>query len=87
MDSRIHFFSQSNVIPSKIKPELLGIRGRQANEFAELAFPILPGIILDTTIASDVDVKTIKKDIISISHSAKEIAVKLVKKDKDFVID
>jgi pyruvate,orthophosphate dikinase len=63
MDSRLHFFSQNNVISSKTKPELLGIRGRQANEFAELAFPILPGIIIDTEIASEIDPKAIKKDI------------------------
>jgi pyruvate,orthophosphate dikinase len=63
MDSRIHFFSQKDVIPAKIEPELLGIRGRQANEFAELGFPILPGIILDTGLASEIDIKTIKKDV------------------------
>jgi pyruvate,orthophosphate dikinase len=63
MDTRIHFFSQNNVIPSKNRTDLLGIRGRQANEFAELAFPILPGIILDTEIASELDSKAIKKDI------------------------
>jgi pyruvate,orthophosphate dikinase len=63
MDSRIHFFSQKDVISNKVAPELLGIRGRQANEFAELGFPILPGIILDTDIASDINIKNIKKDI------------------------
>ncbi|MDR0321853.1 MAG: pyruvate, phosphate dikinase [Treponema sp.] len=63
MDSRIHFFSQKDVISQKVNHELLGIRGRQANEFAELEFPILPGIILDTEIASEVEPKTIKKDI------------------------
>ncbi len=63
MDSRIHFFSQKDVISNKVAPELLGIRGRQANEFAELGFPILPGFILDTDIASDIDIKSIKKDI------------------------
>jgi len=63
MDSRIHFFSQKDVIPSKVSPELLGIRGRQANEFAELGFPILPGFILDSEIASDIDIEDIKKDI------------------------
>jgi pyruvate,orthophosphate dikinase len=66
MDSRIHFFSQKDVIPAKIEPELLGIRGRQANEFAELGFPILPGMILDTGLASDIDVKTIKKDVVEL---------------------
>ncbi|MDR1106094.1 MAG: pyruvate, phosphate dikinase [Treponema sp.] len=63
MDNRIHFFSQIDVIPKKIEPEKLGIRGRQANEFAELGFPILPGFILDTDIASEIDPASIKKDI------------------------
>ncbi|MDR2184730.1 MAG: pyruvate, phosphate dikinase [Treponema sp.] len=63
MDNRIHFFSQIDVISGKIAPELLGIRGRQANEFAELGFPILPGFILDTTIASEIDPAAIKKDV------------------------
>ncbi|MDR2304837.1 MAG: pyruvate, phosphate dikinase [Treponema sp.] len=66
MDKRIHFFSQNDVIPSTIEPELLGIRGRQLNEFAELGFPILPGIILDTALASGIDGKVIKKDIMSL---------------------
>ena len=63
MDNRIHFFSQIDVIPKKIESEKLGIRGRQANEFAELGFPILPGIILDTDIASDIKPDAIKKDV------------------------
>ncbi|MDR1948486.1 MAG: pyruvate, phosphate dikinase [Spirochaetaceae bacterium] len=63
MDNRIHFFSHKDVVPKNIAPELLGIRGRQANEFAELGFPILPGFILDTTIASDLQSVDIKKDL------------------------
>jgi pyruvate,orthophosphate dikinase len=66
MDSRIHFFSQKNAIPSKNRSELLGIRGRQANEFAELEFPILPGFIIDTEMASDIDAKAIKKDVLEL---------------------
>jgi pyruvate,orthophosphate dikinase len=66
MDKRIHFFSQKDVIPSTIEPELLGIRGRQLNEFAELGFPILPGIILDTALASAIDGKAVKKDIMAL---------------------
>ncbi|MDR1444407.1 MAG: pyruvate, phosphate dikinase [Treponema sp.] len=62
MDSRIHFFSQKDSIPRKIAPELLGIRGRQAAEFAELGFPILPGFILDTRIASNISPDAVKKD-------------------------
>ena len=63
MDNRIHFFSQTDGISDKIEGEKLGIRGRQANEFAELGFPILPGFILDTDISSEIKVDEIKKDI------------------------
>jgi len=76
MDSRIHFFSQKDVIPPKVKAELLGIRGRQANEFAELGFPILPGIILDTNIASEIDPKAIKKDVNELLEKCGKLAGK-----------
>jgi pyruvate,orthophosphate dikinase len=66
MDARIHFFSQKDIIPARIAPDLLGIRGRQANEFAELGFPILPGFIFDTEIASNIKADTIKKDMIAL---------------------
>ncbi|MDR1838350.1 MAG: pyruvate, phosphate dikinase [Treponema sp.] len=76
MDSRIHFFSQNNVISSKIRADLLGIRGRQANEFAELAFPILPGFILDTEITSEINPKAIKKDILELLEKCSKIVGK-----------
>ncbi|MDR1239016.1 MAG: pyruvate, phosphate dikinase [Treponema sp.] len=62
MNKHIHFFSQKDVISKKIEPEKLGIRGRQANEFAELGFPILPGFILDADIASEITPDLIRKD-------------------------
>ena len=76
MDSRIHFFSQKDIISQKVDPELLGIRGRQANEFAELGFPILPGMILGTDIASEIDPKTIKKDIFELLGKCAKIVGK-----------
>jgi pyruvate,orthophosphate dikinase len=63
MDKRIHFFSQKEGISKKIAPELLGIRGRQANEFAELRFPILPGFILDSSVASELSALDIRKEV------------------------
>ncbi len=63
MNNRIYFFSQKDVISSKIDSELLGIRGRQANEFAELGFPILPGFIIDTELACTLDKTDIGKDV------------------------
>ncbi|MDR1588325.1 MAG: pyruvate, phosphate dikinase [Treponema sp.] len=76
MDSRIHFFSQKDIIPSKIESEKLGIRGRQANEFAELGFPILPGFILDTDIASEIKAGAIKKDIAALLEKCARIVGK-----------
>jgi len=76
MDSRIHYFSQKDVIPAKVNPEQLGIRGRQLNEFSELGFPILPGIILDTDIASDFEVKAIKKDVFDLLEKCGKVVGK-----------
>jgi pyruvate,orthophosphate dikinase len=63
MDGRIHFFSRNDTISHKIPPERLGIRGRQAGEFAELGLPILPGFILDTEIAPELTPGAFRKDI------------------------
>ncbi|MCL2441639.1 MAG: PEP-utilizing enzyme [Treponema sp.] len=76
MDSRIHYFSQKDVIPAKVTPELLGIRGRQANEFAELGFPILPGIILNTELASEIEPKVIKKDVFDLLNKCAKVVGK-----------
>ncbi|GHV60856.1 pyruvate, phosphate dikinase [Spirochaetia bacterium] len=63
MNRHIHFFSQKDSVPPRVKPELLGLRGREANELAELGLPILPGFILDTEIAAGIDPGAVKKDI------------------------
>jgi pyruvate,orthophosphate dikinase len=76
MNNNIHFFSEHDVISHKIEPEKLGIRGRQANEFAELGFPILPGFILDTDIASEINPDLIRKDV----NSLLDKCAKIVKK-------
>ncbi|CEM62128.1 pyruvate, phosphate dikinase [Treponema phagedenis] len=51
----IHFFSSNEAVNKKLDKQLLGIRGRQANEFAELRLPILPGIIIDASVAYDLE--------------------------------
>ena len=66
MDNRIHFFSQKDLIPKRIDEEKLGIRGRQAKEFSELGFPILPGFILDSDIASGIDPQEIRDDVLGL---------------------
>ncbi|MDR2070316.1 MAG: pyruvate, phosphate dikinase, partial [Treponema sp.] len=76
MDERIHFFSQNNVSPKNADPELLGIRGRQARELAELGLPVLPGIILDAALARSVNRDTVGKDILSLLDACAGIAGK-----------
>jgi len=60
MKANVHFFSQKDSIAKGVDKETLGQRGRQANEFAELGFPILPGFIIDSVVAS----KLAKQDVL-----------------------
>jgi pyruvate,orthophosphate dikinase len=60
MKANVHFFSQKDSIAKAVDKETLGQRGRQANEFSELGFPILPGFIIDSVVAS----KLAKQDVI-----------------------
>ncbi|UTC81909.1 putative PEP-binding protein [Treponema denticola] len=58
ISNNIHFFNSKETVSKKVDKNLLGIRGRQANEFAELKLPILPGIIIDASVVQDLgDVK------------------------------
>ncbi len=52
MKDNLHFFSQKETVKKGVDLEKLGMRGRQANEFAELALPILPGFIIDCDVAA-----------------------------------
>lgn len=76
MDDRIHFFSHIDVISKKVDPVLLGIRGRQANEFAELGFPILPGFILDSRLVAQLSSLSIRKDLKSMLDKCAALAGK-----------
>lgn len=60
MKANVHFFSQKESIAKGVDKETLGQRGRQANEFSELGFPILPGFIIDSVVAS----KLAKQDVL-----------------------
>lgn len=53
LSDHIHFFNQKETVGKKVDKNLLGIRGRQANEFAELKLPILPGVIVDSSVMQD----------------------------------
>ena len=50
MSKSIHFFSNKESLKNNIDKTILGIRGRQLNEFSELGLPIVPGLVMDGTI-------------------------------------
>ena len=50
LSKSIHFLSNKEVLKKNIDKTILGIRGRQLNEFSELGLPVVPGIILDATV-------------------------------------
>ena len=53
MSKSIHFFSNKESLKGNVDKTLLGIRGRQLNEFSELGLPIVPGLVMDATITQD----------------------------------
>ncbi len=53
ISKNIHFFNHNTTVNKNVDKTLLGIRGRQANEFAELKLPILPGVIIDASVMQD----------------------------------
>ncbi|MCX7024117.1 MAG: PEP-utilizing enzyme [Spirochaetes bacterium] len=55
MKTNVHYFSQNEAVAKAIGIDKLGQRGQQANEFAELGLPILPGFVIDTDIASHLE--------------------------------
>ncbi len=75
MKANVHYFSQKDSIKKGVDLDTLGQRGRQANEFAELGFPILPGLIIDS-LAAD---KLADQDVIA--------AIKPYVKKIDAIVD
>lgn len=61
IDKNIYFFSADNPIDKKINKEHLGIRGREANQLAEFNLPVLPGVVIDATVAQGLDDQDLSK--------------------------
>ncbi len=65
MKNNIHLFSKKEYVKDDEILEKIGIRGREANDFASLNLPILPGFIIDSDLAGkieDTDLKPYLKD-------------------------
>ena len=61
MKKNIHFFCRNSYIKNNEIRKKLGIRGKEAMDFAALDLPILPGFILDSNIAAYL----VDKDVIT----------------------
>jgi pyruvate,orthophosphate dikinase len=78
MKDNIHFFSQSQSVKKDVDVDKLGQRGRQANEFAELELPILPGFVIDADAASKLDEGNLKGDMLPTLKKVEELVGKKV---------
>lgn len=72
----IHYFSQKETVNKRIDKNLLGIRGRQANEFAELGLPILPGFIIDSTLAPALESESVYPMVLPFLKKCNELVGK-----------
>ncbi len=55
MKNSVHFFSKNNYVKNADLLNKFGLRGKQANDFASLDLPIVPGFILDSDIAAHLE--------------------------------
>lgn len=55
MKKAVHFFSNNTYVKKREEWEKFGLRGKQAMEFAELNLPIVPGFIIDATVAAHLE--------------------------------
>ncbi|HUW41318.1 MAG TPA: putative PEP-binding protein [Rectinemataceae bacterium] len=76
MKNNVHFFSQKEPVKKDVELDKLGMRGRQANEFAELSLPILPGFIIDSDAASRLAEEKVGEELKPFIKKAEDIVGK-----------
>jgi pyruvate,orthophosphate dikinase len=76
MKDNLHFFSQKETVKKGVDLEKLGMRGRQANEFAELSLPILPGFVIDSDVASNLADQKVAESLRPFFRKVEEIVGK-----------
>lgn len=62
-NNNIHYFSFTTSLDYEIDQDKIGVRGKRLVELANLKMPILPGIIIDSEIASKLMSIDIKEDL------------------------
>ncbi len=83
MKKNIHFFSSKSYDKNKKKWGALGLRGKEAMEFAEMSLPILPGFIIDAEISAHLENQKIIKNIKPFMKKCEEITGKIFNDEKD----
>jgi len=71
-NQNIHYFSNSTIIEKDLDLTKIGIRGKRLIELANLKMPILPGIIIDSDIASKLVDVNIMEDLQKFCYLAEE---------------
>ncbi|MCK4796942.1 MAG: pyruvate, phosphate dikinase, partial [Spirochaetes bacterium] len=62
LNKNIHYFSKSDY-PNNVDLNKIGIRGKRVMELSQLKMPILPGIIINSEIASKLEALDLKKQL------------------------
>lgn len=63
MKKNIHFYYKDEFIKDSVILDKIGLRGREANDFARLNLPVVPGFVIDSDIASDLESKQFISDL------------------------
>lgn len=77
MKKNIHFFSNKSYDSNKKKWSALGIRGKEAMEFAAMSLPILPGFIIDAEISAHLEDKDLIKNLKPFFKKCEDITGKI----------
>jgi len=76
MKNNIHFYCKERFIKDPSILEKIGLRIREANNFAELNLPVVPGFVIDSEVASSIEKGSIKHIKPFIEKVEKEIGKK-----------
>ncbi len=55
MKNNIHFYSKEDFIKNTAILDKIGLRIREANNFAELNLPVIPGFVIDSEVSSSIE--------------------------------
>ena len=60
---KVFYFSQTKSVPKTASRDFFGIRARLALDLAEMKLPVLPGLIINSEVADEIEKVDYKKDL------------------------